>query len=193
MNPTRKVNKLHIKCSNFYEFLRRGYCDCGEEFLKQLRMEDEKRVNDKLRELEESKLKKIYFSMFGNQEEIRMKTDEELEQELRKGVIEIPVSLFINNFNEISKIPSKDQVQIRKETFEISNKYTVIMIKYEGIARVNVQPPSNYSMTLKILDATTRSLMFKQEVGENENITIKPESGWHSTCINSLIFQTSKF
>ena len=52
-----------------------------------LRIKDFRKVKHKKRELEESKLKKIYFSLFGNQEEIRMKTDKELEQELRKGVI----------------------------------------------------------------------------------------------------------
>ena len=93
---TRNVNNRRIKCSNYFEFLRRGYYDCNEDFMIELKKINEKRV----------------------------------VKELIKGVIEIPVYLFINNFNEITKINSKDQLQKRKESFDISSKYNCIEITY---------------------------------------------------------------
>ena len=140
-----------------------------------LRIKDFRKVKHKKRELEESKLKKIYFSLFGNQEEIRMKTDKELEQELRKGVIEIPASIFNEYFILNEKEESKQEFEIRQESFDISGKYTHINVSFESFLKVQVKPPKEFSMKVWIFASMRRAFILQQEIDENTKEFVKLE------------------
>ena len=141
-----KANDLTIKSSNYFEYLRRGYFDCDEEFI--------------LHMIVEEKLKYI-------DEPEKVRSEIEIEKEFKKGVIEIPVSLFNNYFGEIIKPERKQQFQIHNESFVISGKYTLVKIKFNGNMKMKMKPPEGYSMIIWIYEKSLRSLIIKQNIDEH--------------------------
>ena len=178
----KKAKYRNVKSKNYFEYVRRGYCDCREMFLYHKEIEEENRIA-KLKKKEEMK-KNFFYKVFKTfcgkkdeeeneiKEKMEKKTIQELKKELVEGVIEISISDFCQYFSEPIFEKSEHIIRKQRKTFDISGKYTSIKMKYKGVLKIQIQKPIRFSGTIWIFNASGRSLKFKQTVSENTTIDL---------------------
>ena len=197
----KKVNDFKIPCKNYFEFVRRGYYNCAEMFLKEKQKEEEMRIAElkrvakekeemKLKEEEKKKNSLCYFikTLFvkekkeetkEKEEIIVKKTTEELEKEIKEGLIEIPVSKYYCYFN--NPIQTKTDEEFKKrfktysETFTLSGKYTLIHMSWKGILNVKVNNISKIPMTVMMFDTIGMTTVFKKTINNDFSKPVERE------------------
>ena len=180
-----------VHSTNYSEYLRRGYYDCGELFMRKIEEYEKEMKGKDYEEKEETFIKtdekeewKIvefveWLMSFCDKrnKELKYEIEEKKKKErkelneielIRKGIIEIPISLYLSYFEKYLKMNKNVSLKKEKRIVDVKGQYTKIFIKSKRITNITIRRNSNYPMTLRLFETGKGEAIIKRVYNEKD-------------------------
>ena len=161
------------------EFMRRGYIDLKEWHCIGIEMRENERMKEEIEKMKKEKtIVEIIKSFFGmkdsNQKDKQTFAEEELEYYYR-GIIEIPISEFIEYFSFVEGNTSIEMFDYLNKSTNIILDYepTSMMIEYKGQIEIEISQLIKFPMKLIISPLNEKLITSYFEFDGKEDKTVK--------------------